>query len=305
MRLLTASDFHTYHQPEKCESRVYLKAIDAQGAGPSAYAEVLKRLGLQFEQQHLDTFPSCLDLRGKTRSERESETRVAVNRNESVIYQPALRAVHRIGTIEVEIVGDPDFLICEEGGYTIRDVKLARRINETDHPEILRQLELYGWLFQQTFGMAPSKIEIYTGKNERIRVDYDGGSQALTELEKILGIKNLSETPYSPVGWSKCNPCTFKTVCWETAEKNRDVALVYGVDQGPARALRAQGVLSFDQLLTKFDVNTLSEFKRPRGEKMQRVGKSAENILHMARSMVSGQEIMLDSPDLPRRNRIF
>ena len=147
---LTASDFHTYHQPEMCESRVYLKAIGTHGADPSAYAEVLKRLGLHFEQQHLASFSNYLDLRGKTRTEREEETRAAVKRNESVIYQPALKAVHRIGTLEVEIVGDPDFLICEDGVYTIRDVKLARRINETDHPEILRQLELYGWLFQHS-----------------------------------------------------------------------------------------------------------------------------------------------------------
>ncbi len=299
MPRLTASDFHIYHQPEKCESRVYLKAVGTQGSDPSAYAEVLKRLGLQFEQQHLASFTNYLDLRGKSRIEREDETRAAVKRNERVIYQPALKAIHRIGSIEVEIVGDPDFLICVEGVYTIRDVKLARRINETDHPGILRQLELYGWLFQKTFGTPPSRIEIYTGKNESVRVDFDGGSQALAELEKILGIKNLSEPPYSPVGWSKCNPCTFKSVCWETAEKNRDVALVYGVDQSLARALRAQGVLNFDQLVSQFDVTSLAEFKRPRGEKMQRVGKSAENIIQMARSLISGKEIKLASPELP------
>ena len=71
-----------------------------------------------------------------------------------VLYQAAF-SVKRICGTDVEIVGVPDFLILDGDGYLIRDSKMARRIDEDNHPEILLQVQLYGWLFEKSCGAAP------------------------------------------------------------------------------------------------------------------------------------------------------
>jgi len=76
--------------------------------------------------------------------------------------------------------------------------------------------------------------------------------------------------------------CGYTDRCWAQAEKNGDVALVYGVDQSLARTLHSQGVRSRRDLLASFDVASLSEVKRPYGNREQRVGKTAERILRFA-----------------------
>ena len=50
----------------------------------------------------------------------------------------------------------------------------------------------------------------------------------------IFRLKQTQAEPYSPVGWTKCGGCGFYGRCWPRAERERDVALVSGVDQGLA-----------------------------------------------------------------------
>jgi predicted RecB family nuclease len=123
---------------------------------------------------------------------------------------------------------------------------------------------------------------------------------ALAELEHLLALKQLTTEPYEPVGWSKCLGCGFNDRCWAKAEQNSDVALVYCVDQSLARTLNTQGIRSRKDLLAKFDVATLSEFKRPYGKRDQRVGKAAERILQFADAMERKQETVLAVPAIPR-----
>ena len=56
-----------------------------------------------------------------------------------------------------------------------------------------------------------------------------------------------------------------------------DVALVYELDQGTAIALKQKGVTDIDGLLKRFDKDSLAELKKPRGNKMVRVGVAAES----------------------------
>jgi hypothetical protein len=50
----------------------------------------------------------------------------------------------------------------------------------------------------------------------------------------------------------------------------RDVALVPKADQGLVRALRENGVVSFGELLARYDEDTLAELRRPWGKRMQK-----------------------------------
>ena len=296
---LTASDFYSYYKPDECGLRIHLKHKGVKEAKPSAYEEVLKRLGERHERNHLKSFPSYKDLSKGATDDRVQETINAVKKQEPVIYQALFKANATLNGKDCAILGNPDFLILEDGAYIIRDSKISRRTNEEDHPEIFRQLEIYGWLFEETFGQPPAKLQVHSGTDEIHDIPYDKGKTALQILEEILSLKTLASEPYSPVGWSKCSGCGFFDHCWPIAEKNQDPAILSGVDKGLAIALRKEGINNINEFLEQFDEHSLEEFKRPWGTKTQKVGKTAKSILLMAQSLTSGEEMLLQNPSIP------
>lgn len=180
---LTVSDIYTYHRPSKCGLRVTLKEKGIEGAAPGPYEQVLKRLGEEHERKHLASFPSVVDLSSGTLDERISRTKEAVRKRSPVIYQGVLRANSAVGATDCEISGVPDFIILEDtGSYAVRDSKMSRRINEKDHPEIILQIGTYGWLFEQTFGQPPNRLQVHSGTGEIVDITYDHGSAVLEAL---------------------------------------------------------------------------------------------------------------------------
>lgn len=296
---LTASDFYTFYRPCECGARVYLREQEEEELPPGPYEQVLRKLGARHEHSHLETFPEFVDLSFGTLDDREARTRKEIDQGTLVIYHGLLRTRHILGNTKCEVIGEPDFLILENDGYVIRDSKISRRVTEQDHPEILRQVELYGWLFQQMFGRPPLRLEVHSGTGDIVDIHYDGGTAALKVLRVILELKQRTSEPYSPVGWTKCSGCAFNHRCWSQAEKMRDVACIPRVDQGLALTLREQGIQTVDDLLGAFDEASLAEFRRPRGGKAQRVGKTAEYVLRMARCLSSGEEVVLQTPSIP------
>jgi predicted RecB family nuclease len=201
----------------------------------------------------------------------------------------------------LEILGIPDFLIPDgEGGHIIRDSKIARRIDEKVHPEIFLQLGIYAWLFRETTGRESSALQVHSGSREVVEMPYVGDADVLGLLGKLAAIKTTSSEPYSPPGWSKCGLCCFKHYCWPKAEEARSVALVPSVDQGMVLALRAQGVITMNDLLANFNEDQLAELQRPWGSSTRRVGNSrAAGALREAKALATGQEIMIAPPELP------
>jgi predicted RecB family nuclease len=118
-------------------------------------------------------------------------------------------------------------------------------------------------------------------------------------LEHIARLKTAYAEIYSPVGWSKCGGCPFHAHCWPRAEANRDVALIAGVDQNLAATLNERGITKIEEFLGSFDENSLSEFKRPWGAGMRRVGKDAAKILRMAKALADGKELLIEPPSIP------
>ncbi len=299
---LTASDFISNRRPTRCDLRVFLRHRREAEAAPGPYDEVMRRLGVRHEKDHLATLGTFADASDASFHEQVKKTADAIANKVPILYQAAFLVTEKFGESEVEIVGVPDFLILDGGGYLIRDSKMSRRIDEENHPEILLQVQLYGWLFEKSCGTPPKGLQVHCGTGEIVTVPYDGGASALQELERLLAIKQLTAEPYEPVGWSKCLGCAFTDRCWANAERNSDVALVYGIDQSLARTLNSQAVRSRKDLLAKLDVTTLSELKRPYGNREQRVGKAAEKILEFADAMESGKEKVLATPAIPRHD---
>lgn len=298
---LTASDIYAYYRPSLCRLRCYYRHKGMAEAEPSPYEQIILRLGQRHEKAHLETLGPFADLSQGSMEERERRTRDEINKGTDVIYQGVLSAKAEFGGVAAEIIGVPDFMIHRsDGAYVIRDSKMSRRITEDDHPEILRQLRLYGWLYEKVVGSPPDGIEVHAGTGEIVKITFDGGNTALEALAEIVSAVIPAAAPYEPVGWSKCGPCGFKDLCWSAAEKAKDVALVEGVDQGLTIALRQAGVQTYNQLLAQFDVGSLATFQKPHGSRMQKVGKRAESIIRMATALGTGQEIMIEPPAIPK-----
>lgn len=298
---LSPSDLYTLHSPSKCALRVWLLARGHVPAPPGAFEQLMERLGREHERRHFESLgPATVSLQGVPRPERERLTRQAVADGAPAIYQPALRAELEIDEEAIAIVGDPDFLIRAEQGYLVRDAKIAREITEKDHPEILRQLELYGWLYEQTFDAPPTALEVFAGTEEIVPLPYDGGVRALREMAEIRRLEALPAEPYEPVGWSKCHDCGFRAHCWPRAVERTDVALVVGVDQGLARRLHDDGVRTIGALTEALDATALAALKRPWGKREQRVGtRAAPAILRSAQALHTNREIVVAPPAFP------
>src|ERR1039458_10466741 len=138
------------------------------------------------------------------------------------------------------------------------------------------------------------RIEGSSGRPARLWFDW-----VVALPVRLVALRKTQDDFYEPVGWSKCGGCGFKEKCWEAAEQCHDVALVPDIDQNLAIALHGIGVTSISQLLQSFDINSLSDFKRPVGKRIQKVGKKAERILRFAMSLESQQELVLAVPAIP------
>jgi predicted RecB family nuclease len=274
---------------------LYLKQKGVEPAEPSEFVQVIFRIGQRHEKNHLATFPEVSDLTGKT----FAKTLEEIQKGSPVIYQGKLQAQVSVNGQVIEVVGVPDFMIKVPQGYVIRDCKLARRATERDHPEIPRQLQVYGWLYEQTTGNKPAGIEVLKGDSAIESMDYSGEDTVLSYFRSLMDIMSLPEEPYSPVGWSKCGGCGYNKYCMKRAEDNQDVALVYDLDQCLAIRLRDTGVFNIQELLAKHDEDSLSELRRPWGARKQKVGKKAGGILLQAQSMLDKKERILKKPELP------
>src|SRR5215216_7529244 len=183
-----ASDVYIHYRPSRCERRVYLANLELERAPLSPYAEVLRNLGLRHERAHLESFSTVTDLSPFDLQERERKTLEAIAKGEAVIYQGVLKAQMTVRDLTVEVIGQPDFLIRDGNTYKIRDSKMSRRINEHDHPEILLQMGIYGWLYQEALGQLPSVLEVHNGLGEIAAISFDRQA-AIRAIEEICFLR--------------------------------------------------------------------------------------------------------------------
>lgn len=295
---LSASDIYALYSPSYCELRVYLNAHGAPGAGPGAFEKLLFELGRRHEKQYLDSFPKHVNLSVGNMDRRAARTREAVRKGEPVIYQGVLQS--RLDGSAVEVTGIPDLMIHDNGSYVVTDCKLSRHADFKSHPESFLQLQLYGWLFERTFGMKPAGLKVYRGDRTLEELPYGGGEDALRALHLIRRNASLAKEPYSPVGWSKCGGCAFNERCWKIAEDSADPAVIPDLDQSAAKTLREMGVRTLDGLLSRFDEKSLREVARPSGKTMKRIGIAAGRILRHAEALKGNHHILLAAPEIPK-----
>ena len=294
---LSASDIYSLYRPQKCERRIFLRKHNIPEAEAGDFEKLIIELGQRHEAEHLASFPKYADLSQGSLDERIEKTREAIDSNADVIYQGVLTA--KLPGTEDMVIGIPDFLILKAQTYKIRDCKLARHADEDRHPEILLQLQLYGWLFEETVKKPVRGLEVYLGDRTLASIPIEKDNSVLEIMNKIRLLSMQSDEPYSPVGWSKCDGCGFDNRCWKIAKDTNDPAMVIGIDQAIAVALRDQGVKTIDELLERHTEETLSEVKKLRGDKLVKVGKIAERILLQAEALKSKQHRLIKQLELP------
>ena len=302
---LSATGFSALYRPSRCGKRVFLLAHEKPQGEPTELDLLLKELGERHEKEHLATFANVRDVSDGSLADRAQRTRQAVESRFPVIYQGVLRAVLPGGPPDPSpapqdvVTGIPDFMIQEGSSYRIRDCKLSRSAEESAHPEIRRQLRTYGWLFERTFNREPAALEAYLGDGTLSAVPYAGAASAEKDLAALRDLSLLEREPWEPVGWSKCNACPFRERCWSQAAESHDVSLVYGVDQGTARALKDKGIPTYDDLLAGMDAEQLAGLTRKRGSTDQKVGAAAARIMAQARALATGRVIRLGTLSIP------
>jgi len=298
---VTASDIVSLYRPSKCNLRIYLNEKGYPKDEESPYEAVLRKLGQRHEERYLSTIGPYENLGVGNPDDRVSQTSRHIRKGTPSIYHGLLRANMRIEDGEVLVIGEPDFIVRSGDSYIIRDAKISRRITKADHTEILLQLQLYSWLYQQMTGKQSAGLEVYSGR-EIIEIIPQEEGQVLGLVEEITELKRAKSEPYSPVGWSKCGGCTFRSTCWPRAEKSQDISLVPRLDQGLARDLMTRGISTISGLLDHYTEETLAVVQRPWGTKTQKVGKLAIPIIRSARALKAGEAIPIQRPIVPVSN---
>lgn len=294
---LSAQSIYDYYVPDECEKRLYLRFKGEKETEPDPFQEILRDIGRQREKDYLKTLGPCVDLSALPIEERIQKTKQLIATKVPLIYQGALQLTNEKGHT---VTGIPDFLILSGENYIIRDAKMARKVDEQkkEHIEIILQMQLYGYLYEKTIGV-PAGLEVVLGTGEIIPLTYDKGESIRPVLGNILRIISRPDVPYAPVGWSRCNGCGYRPLCWDPAVAEKNVATVTEVDKGTAAGLHADGVDTVDQLLVKYDEKKLSVLERPWGQGFQKVGKKAEKIIKNAQVMQSGKHLWIDKLVFP------
>ena len=291
---LSPSALYNLLKPSRCDLREWLKSHGFEEEPPSAFREVLFEQGHEHEARHLRRFPKALDIAELPREEQADGTLAALEAGERVIYQGVFEVQTTLAGREVVIVGHPDFMLPARAGYAIRDSKLNHSINEY----IRLQLETYGWLYEQTTGEPPVALQVHSGTGEIYDLPYEGGAEPLALFGEMLELRFADQRPTEYVGASKCSGCGFREHCWPQAVERREVGLIPWVDRGTIDELHAQEVHTIDQLLERFDADSLAALERPWRDGRRPVGGRATRILEDAQAHQRGEPILLQKPAL-------
>lgn len=299
---VTATDAITHLGGTRCDRRVWIKKTDAATPkDPGDLEAALAAMGEEHEARHAASFTNLVDLGNvKPLTEQSRRTIDEVGRARDVIYQGALVTTHLFGGIDVEVVGLPDFIIPVDEGHVIRDAKLARSVDERSKPGIVRQLQIYGWLFEQITGTVPVALEVFSGEQTIIDIPFER-EEAVAELEELYRLASMPGEPFEVVGWSKCQSCSFTDHCWDRALAAREPGTIPDVDVGMGVAFNERGILAFDQIPANFDRQTLADLERPRGRgRVQRVGPvAATRVLRNVEAHDCGTPIVFAEPQIP------
>ncbi len=170
---LTTQNIYDFYYPSQCERRLFYCFTGEEEAPPGPFEQVLFGLGKRHEKNHINSLAEYVDVSKVLRDQQAKKTIELIKGNTPIIYQGVLVSDEIINGSQVNITGIPDIIIREGPSYVIRDCKLARHVDEERHPEILAQLQIYGYLYERNTEKKPVKLEALLGDSSIVEIPYD------------------------------------------------------------------------------------------------------------------------------------
>ena len=230
---ITASQLYSHLT---CPHRVVQDAVcdPADRDAVSPFLQLLWERGMAHERELVASLGTAfVDLSALQGEAKEAATREAIARHEPLIYSGRL-SVH-------ELLGEPDLLRWEHGGYVAIDIKsgAARERGDEDEDGKLRktygvQLALYTDILER-MGLAAGRYGYIwdVHRNEsRYDLDMPLGSRTPCLWEIYLKsraalLANLAApTASQPALCSHCNQCVWRSACLRRLTRTQDLTLV-------------------------------------------------------------------------------
>jgi predicted RecB family nuclease len=230
---ITASQLYSHLS---CPHRV---AMDAAGDPAlrdevSPFVQLLWERGVAHERE-LVSGPgvSCLDLSALSGEAKEAATREAIARREPLIYSGRL-SVH-------ELLGEPDLLRQEQGGYVAIDIKSGAGRESADGEDEGRlrrpygvQLALYTDILEQ-MGLSAGRYG-YIWDVQGVETRYDlmaalgprSASLWETYLKTRAAVRATLTAPQasSPASSAVCKQCVWRSACFAQLRREQDLTLL-------------------------------------------------------------------------------
>jgi predicted RecB family nuclease len=213
----------------------------------SPFVQMLWERGVAHERDVLAGLGvPCLDLSSLSGDTKEAATREAIARREPLIYSGRL-SVH-------ELLGEPDLLRLEPGGYVAIDIKSGAGLEGDGEGEgRLRkhygvQLALYTDILEQMGLSAGRYGYIRDGKATEVRYDLATPLGPRTEcmwesyLKARAAVRATLIAPQasSPANCSACKQCVWHTACFARLKREQDLTLLPELGRAARDVLREE-----------------------------------------------------------------
>jgi len=303
MITISATDFHTYYKPSRCQRRVHLihhPPPQADTEAVSHYYAHAQETDYHVERYYFKRLNQPLDLSQLEAKARKKATLQAILRQEPVIYKPLLVYTWKHKGQRYHLEATPDFLIWSDGGYIMRHCRMAKKINRDNHPDIFWISHFHAWIYERLFGEWPLALEVGHSTGSMTELPLPDVAKLEQMLDQLISWRESEEMPYHPVSWTKCQSCHFRDYCWNLAEESEDISLVPNLESALILALRQSGVTTVSGLLETHSVESLAAYEWNESLTTRKIGhKKAQAMLHMAQALLTQQPILTQQPPLP------
>jgi len=282
-QMISASLFYNYSQ---CPTRVYLNMFQDRSKRLVMSNFMQKKMedGLLHEKMVIKN-EEFVEVPEINETEAYANTLELMRKGTVMIYQGVL--------IKDDMIGRPDILLKIKGAsnlgdhhYMACDIKSGKRLKE----EYRLQVTFYSHLLELVQNRLPEKGRIINSARKnldfRIKDEIDRFYDVMRKVREIS--KGIEVKPSIT---SRCGDCRWKEVCFEQAEKDGDISLIYKMNRKQKELLNNNHITTLKHA-AQIDVYSISDITGISRSAIRRFGLQA-------RSLLNSKHIVIDMPHLP------
>lgn len=187
-----------------------------------------------------------------------------------------------------ERLGVPDLLYWDGDGLVICDARLAESV--LGKPEIALQLSHFAELLEESAGITPARLEIFSGRGERLtvpRLSPEAYARAVQTARRVMSPD--AAQPSVLLSHSDCEACPYYEPCWKRAETEGRIQVLPSVRRNLMPILESLGIRTMEDLAGR----------EPESLMVKGIGRYGPPMVHDARAFVTGEPQWLNDPGLP------